>query len=313
MREVVRPDPVRLLETETISQALLRLRGGTLGERIVYFYVTDQTGRLVGVVPTRRLLLSDPSRFVGEVMVHPVFSVVESEPFGRALAVLAEKRLLALPVVDELGRLTGVVDVSTFTQTLFDLERREAADEVFQMVGVRIEQERSKSLAWVLARRFPWLTINIFSGLLAAVVSHVFGSVLQAIVAVAFFIPLVLTLAESVAMQTVTMSLHGLHLAGRRDGGILRECRVGLLLGVISGAIVGLLAIAWLRTIDLAAVVAGAVLLASAVGAALGYLIPRLVHRWRLDPKIASGPAVLALTDVAALSCYLGIAALVLT
>src|SRR5207247_4574442 len=106
VREIARPDPVRLLETETISQALTRLRHEEIGERIIYFYVTDHDGKLVGVVPTRRLLLSDPATLVGEVMVHPVFSIAGSEPFGNALEMLTARRLLAVPVVDESGRLT---------------------------------------------------------------------------------------------------------------------------------------------------------------------------------------------------------------
>jgi len=86
----------------------------------------------------------------------------------------------------------------------------------------------------------------------------------------------------------------------------------GLLLGLISGGIVGLFGSAWLRLFQLAAVVSGSILAAGAIGAALGYSVPRLVHRWKLDPKIASGPAVLALTDLAALSCYLGLSAVFL-
>src|SRR5262249_44795821 len=135
VREIARPDPVWLLEGETVSQALNRLRGEPIGERIVYFYVTNQDGRLVGVVPTRRLLLSDGSRQVGEVMVHPVCSVGETESIGTALEILTARRLLALPVIDEGGRLSGVLDISIFTETLFDLERKEIAEGIFQMVG----------------------------------------------------------------------------------------------------------------------------------------------------------------------------------
>ena len=239
VREAARRDPVRLLETETVAQALVRLRSEQIGERIVYFYVTGGDGKLVGVVPTRRLLLSTPSTLVGEVMAHPVLSVSETEPFGNALTMLAEKRLLALPVVDNDGRLTKVLDISSFTQSLVDLDRRGAAEEAFQMVGVQVERERSRSVWWVLANRFPWLLCNIASGFLAAFISHYFDDLLKTVVALAFFIPLVLTLSESVAMQTVTMSLQSLHGAPRGRWAV-REMRVGLLLGLVSGAIVGL-------------------------------------------------------------------------
>src|SRR5579871_1228770 len=106
---MARPDPVRLLETETVSEALSRLKGEPLGERIVYFYVTEPAGKLVGVVPTRRLLLSDGAKLVREVMVQPVDSVRETDSIGNALQLLADRRLLALPVLDEAGRLSGVL------------------------------------------------------------------------------------------------------------------------------------------------------------------------------------------------------------
>ena len=109
-------------------------------------------------------------------------------------------------------------------------------------------------------------------------------------------------------MQTVTMSLASL----RARSSAVREMGVGLLLGLVSGAVVGLFGSVWLGALPLAAVVAVSILMAAAIGAALGHFVPRLVHRLKLDPKIASGPAVLALTDVAALSCYFGLAALVL-
>jgi magnesium transporter len=316
VRDVARPDPVRLLAAETVAQALARLRGEAIGERIVYFYVTDEEGRLAGVVPTRRLLLSDPAAEVGAIMVRPVVSVGEAEPLGHALEALTARRLLALPVVDADGRLSGVLDVSTLTETLVDMERREAVDEIFQMVGLHVGQERSRTLGWVLRNRFPWLLMNICSGILAALISDLFEGALKAVVAVAFFIPLVLTLAESVAMQTVTMSLQTIHVRKRRGPAqvsrMFRELRVGLLLGTICGAIVAALGLAWLGLPALIATVACAILLASAVGATFGHLVPRAVHALRLDPKLASGPAVLALTDVAAMFVYLGMAALVL-
>jgi magnesium transporter len=311
---MARPDVVRLLETETIGEALSRLRGEEVGERIVYFYVTDGTGRLVGVVPTRRLILSNPSTVVGEVMIHPAIAVRESEPFGKALQTITDRRLLALPVVDEEGRLKGVLDVTALTETLVDLERRETADELFQLAGIHIEQERSRNELWVLKRRLPWLLFNLCSGIGAAFISELFGGLLRLIVAIAFFVPLVLTLAESVAMQSVTMSLNQLQVATRvrGAGGVLREFRVGILLGGTSGVIAALIGVVWMRSLTIAGVMAGAILFAGAIGAVFGFFVPRLVRHWKLNPTIASGPVTLALTDLAALTCYFGLSSLVL-
>jgi magnesium transporter len=314
VRDMARSDVVRLLENETISQALARFRSEEVGERIVYFYVTDDAGRLVGVVPTRRLILSDPSRLVGDVMIHPAVAVRESEPFGNALQTITERRLLALPVVDDAGRLTGVLDVAALTQTLVDLERREAADELFQLAGIHIEQERSRSELWILKRRLPWLLFNVCSGIGAAFISEAFDGLLRLVVVIAFFVPLVLTLAESVAMQSVTMSLNQLQVTRRvrGAGGVLREMRAGVLLGIACGAIVSVIGLVWMRSLTVAGVMAGATVLAGAIGATFGFFVPRMVRRWKLNPTIASGPVTLALTDLAALTCYFGLSSLVL-
>lgn len=295
-----------------MGQSLSRLREEGTGERIVYFYVTDHDGRLVGVVPTRRLLFSDASTPVGEIMVRPVVSVRESEPFGDALRALTARRLLALPVVDDSGRLTGMLDISSFTQSLIDLERREEAEELFQIAGIHIEQERSRSTIWAVRNRVPWLLCNIASGVAAAAISNYFDELLRSLVALVFFVPLVLTLAESVAMQSVTISLNRLQLAERAGEGVLRETRVGLILGLISGFIVGFIGLIWLGLYGVAGVVAGGIVVAGAIGSASGFFIPRLVHRWKLNPTVASGPVTLAVTDVAALGCYFGLSSMVL-
>ncbi len=316
VRDLERTEAVRLLETETVAQAMRRLRGEPIGERIVYFYVTAPDGKLVGVVPTRRLLLSVPEAIIRDIMVHPAVSIREDDTFGHALEIINSRRLLALPVVDAVGRLSGVLDPSAFTRGLLDLERRETADEFFQIVGLRIEEERRRSALGVFGKRFPWLLLNVASGLAAAWISGLFDQTLKAVVAVAFFIPLILTLAESVAMQTVAISLMAVRAPSGGRGAerhrVFREMRVGLLLGLTSGAVVGLIALGWLRLPHLALIIAAAVFAAGGIGASLGYVVPLAVRRLHLDPKIASGPAVLALTDIATIFCYLQLASMAL-
>ncbi len=313
VRELARPDAVRLLQTETVAEALSRLRHETIGERIVYFYVVDNAGRLTGVVPTRRLILSDPSNIVRDLMIQPVVSVHEAAPFSEALRAISERRLLALPVVDGQGLLTGVLDVTAFTQTLLDLERRAAADEVFQLAGIHIEQAQTRSLGWALRSRFPWLLLNLCSGIGAALISQAFDELLRVVVVLAFFVPLILTLAESVAMQSVTMSLKALQVTNApHPGSVLGELRSGLFLGALSGAIVALIGLVWMGNSGIALSIAGALLFAGAIGGSFGFVIPRLVRRWNLDPSIASGPVALAATDIAALACYFALSSLVL-
>jgi len=315
VRELARTDAARLYETETVAGSLARLRSERIGERIIYFYVTDGAGRLVGVVPTRRLLLADPATPIREIMIGRVISIPETSTFGEALRTLTRERFLAVPVVDDGGALKGVIDLGHYADAVVDIERQVESEQLFQLVGVHIEQERQATALGAFRSRFPWLLCNVASGLLAALITGAFTASLQAVVALAFFIPVVLALAESVAIQSLALALQSFQLSALPNvttGGILRQTTIGSILGSAGGLIVGAVALIWLRLPALAGVVFGGLAMGALIGAMLGFLLPRLIHRWKLDPKVASGPAVLALTDLGTLTAYLGLAAAVL-
>jgi len=313
VRRLARSDFVALQQAETIGEALQRLRGQSIGERVVYFYVIDEQRRLLGVVPVRRLLLSDPTTLVDSVMVRPVISVRADETFENALRLILERRFLALPVVDDRGRLEGVVDVAAFARSIIDLER-EPTDAIFQLAGIHIEEARRERLHGILRIRFPWLLANIASGLAAAALSMGFGYLLRDLVALAFFVPLVLTIAESITTQSVTISLNRLQAPGTGGNLLagLREIRAGSVLGFTASLIVGGVAMVWLQAWDVVLSLLLGIIAGSTLAAALGYLIPRLASRRRVNPVVASGPVALAITDVVALGSYYGVAALLL-
>jgi magnesium transporter len=299
---------VQLFDQETVAQSIERIREATNGDRIAYFYATNRRDQIRGVVPARRLLVSKPETLIEEIMIGPVVTILESSTLRDALTLLADRRLMAVPIVDEHGHLNGVIDLEHYTRDAIDLEQREAAETVFQLVGVHIEQERSS--VWSQFRgRFPWLLCNIASGLVAAAVTHHFDDELRKVVALAFFFPLVLGIAESMSIVAVTLGLQQMHHPGK---GFLREYRVAPALGLGAGLLVGAAAFAWLQSYLIAEVLVAAILLGAMIGTTLGLFLPRLVHKWRLDPKIAAGPAVLAITDILTLTGYLGLAVLLI-
>jgi magnesium transporter len=209
----------------------------------------------------------------------------------------------------------GVFDIAQCTEQAIDLERREEADRLFQLAGVHIEQVGQASPLGAFRRRFPWLLCNIGSGLAMAAIGRFFGDLLAAVVALAFFVPVILAVAESVAIQSLTLSLQALQLGiapASRIGGAGRQLAVGSMIGLAAGALVGAAGLAWLRMPELAAALLGGLVIGAAAGALIGYAAPRLVHAWKLDPKIASGPASLALADLVSLTAYLGLAAALL-
>jgi magnesium transporter len=299
---------VQLFDHETVAQSIERIRAATSGDRIAYFYATTKNDQLIGVVPARRLLVSTPDTLISTIMISPVVTIPETATLGDALELLANRRLMAVPIVDEQNHLNGVIDLEHYTRDAIDLEQREAAETVFQLVGVHIENQ--KAGVWPQFKaRFPWLICNIASGLTAAAITGAFDGLLRKTVALAFFFPLVLGIAESISMVAVTLGIQQMHHPSR---GILREFKIAPLLGGAAGLLVGLTAFFWLHAWMVATILAMAILMGALIGTLLGLFLPRLVHRWNLDPKIASGPAVLAITDILTLSGYLGLAAWIL-
>lgn len=297
----------------TIREALEELRAKPPSERIVYFYVLDGEGRVTGVVPTRRLLVSSPDARIRELVSGPLIALRETTTLREAADRLTEKRLLALPVVDADGKMLGTIDVSEFSDTIYDPDAREmSADEVFQLVGIHVA--KTGSVLGAYGERFPWLLCNIAGGLVCAFVSGANQAILEAAIVLAFFVPLVLTLSESVSMQSMTIALqmlgHGRPAPGARTlaRDLRREGAVATLLGASCGCIVAASAWAWKGDAATSGAILVSILAAMIVSALLGALLPALVHRLGRNPRIASGPVVLALADLSTMFVYFGTA-----
>ncbi|TWT48457.1 magnesium transporter [Botrimarina hoheduenensis] len=305
----------------TVADALVEARRSNIDQRVLYFYVVDDEERLVGVLPTRTLLLSEPHQRVREIMVQRVVSLPSSATLADACEFFLLHRLLALPVIDQAGRMVGVVDVHVYaeemsTVALHDAEEEEAND-FFQIIGVRLEEVRRATPAAAFRRRLPWLMCNVGGGLAAAVVADAFEGVLARAVAVAAFIPVVLALAESVSIQSLTLTLQAHHSRGRMRfrrllGAIAHELPVGALLGVACAAAIAGVAVLWKGDSALAVCLLATIATTVTLATGLGVLVPLTLHMLRTDPRIAAGPITLTLTDLATLATYLSLAAALL-
>lgn len=164
--------------------------------------------------------------------------------------------------------------------------------------------------------RFPWLLCNVGGGLLCAFILSHYEETLAAAVVLALFIPVVLALAESVSIQSVTLTIQNLqsgkvqwHLLFRS---IAHEAVTALMLGVSCGALIGLTAWAWHRNVLVAGILTGAIAASMLTACLLGVILPNSLRVMKADPKIAAGPIVLALTDVVTLVFYFSVAAILL-
>jgi magnesium transporter len=299
-----------------VGQALTAVREKPPESRVIYFYVVDDDNRLQGVVPTRRLLLNAPETPIREIMVREVVAIPKAATVLEACEFFMFHRLLAFPVVDEEGQILGVVDVELYTEELSDVERRQDNEELFQLIGVHLSDAQQASPVVAFRNRFPWLMANIAGGILAAFLTGVFEAEIQKAVALAMFIPVVLALAESVSIQSVSLALRVLSGKQPTIPEIIKKLRVevltGLYLGVASGVAVAIVAMLWLGQARVVLCLLGGIAGGVTCAAVIGVSMPNLIRFFNREPQVAAGPVALASTDMVTLLIYFSLARLLL-
>jgi len=309
----VRKDVVTLRHDLSIQQALGEIsRRGTGEAGIFYFYVVDEKDRLVGVIPARRLLTGQLEQRLWDVMVKQVVAIPHTATVLETCEYFVMHKFLAFPVVDEQRRIVGVVDVNLFTEEAFDIAERERIDAVFETIGLKISEVSGASSLRAFRFRFPWLLSTITSGTFCAFLASMYELTLAKTLALAFFIVLVLGLAESVSIQSMTVAIQSLRSMQPTFrwyvGAFRREMGTALLLGGACGAVVGLIVWIWRGTGLEAMAIGTSILLSLCAACFFGLSVPAFLHAVKLEVKIAAGPITLALTDVLTLLFYLTMA-----
>ncbi|HQO80437.1 MAG TPA: CBS domain-containing protein, partial [Deltaproteobacteria bacterium] len=299
---VARKDFTQLKKDITVEEALKAIRKEELGEKIVYFYVVDKNDVLVGVLPTRRLLGAQPDEKLSDIMVPNVVALPATSTVLDACELFVMHKFLAFPVVDEKHRIVGIVDVGFFTDEVFDIAEKEHLNELFETIGFHVSQVRDATTVKAFRFRFPWLMATITGGTVAAFLAGAFEMTIARSIILAFFLTLVLGLGESVATQSMAVTIQKLRHARPTLGWYLRmfvhEIGTALMLGAASGFLVAVVILFWKGALITAFSVGVSILLAICSACLLGLSIPTLLHKFDLDPKISSGPVTLALADI---------------
>jgi len=272
----------------------------------------DSDNHLIGVISTRKLLLWDGQHKVADVMEKPPIFLKENQTLQDAMQLFSARGLLAFPVVDEDNHLLGIVDVGMYIEEKFDIADARHRSDVFQIIGLTLEEEKKSSVMRDYRLRMPWIFCNLVGGLICAIISQVHEKVLSKTIILAMFIPLVLTLSESVSMQAMTHSLHFLRRPKFRFIHLLKkawmEWKTTSLMAVSSGIIVGIASLFWGDGIMPSITICFGIVFSVILSALFGISFPILLHKFRLDPKVASGPVVLMLADVLTTAFYLSLA-----
>lgn len=314
--KIARQDFVVLRQNLTVHQSFDYIRSHGLGEKIVYFYVVSEDDRLIGVIPTRRLLTASLEQDISEIMIKQVITIPDTATIKDAYEMFARYKFLAFPVVNAQQNIVGVIDVNMIINENIDIFERDRMDEIFESIGFRVSQIKNASPFRAFQIRFSWLVATIGSGTICALLSGLYEMTLAKTLVLAFFLTLVLGLGESVSIQSMTVTINMLHRTKPTPEwfakAFKKEISTAVMLGAASGLLVGFVVWVW-RGHELAALSIGlSILLAICAASLFGLSIPALLHALKLDPKIAAGPLTLAITDICTLLFYFSIATVLL-
>ena len=309
------PEVASLRAGMTVAEALERLRRtGRSAETIYALPVTDDRRRLLGALGLRDLVLAEPTTLIGDLMDTDVYSARVDTDREEVARLVREADLLALPIVDSEGRLVGIVTVDDAMEVL----EEEETEDVARAGGAEPLRRPylSTSVLQIARSRVIWLLVLIVAASLTVQVLDAFQATLSREVTLALFIPLLIGTGGNTGAQAATTVTRAIAVGEVRFGDmavvILREARVGLLLGLMLGALAFLPAWLFSGSREIAIVISVTLLSICTLAAFVGSLLPLVAKRIGVDPAVMSAPFISTLVDATGLIIYFLIARAVL-
>jgi len=302
---------------QSVGEVIELLRHLVKAAFITYGFVTDPDGRLIGVITMRDLLFSEPSRRLGDVMLTDVFSLQADQPLLDAMRLTLYRHYPVYPVCDPEGVLVGLVR----GQQMFERQAIELSAQAGSMVGVEKEERTATPFFRSFLFRHPWLQVNLMTAFVAAAVVSLFEDTIAQVVALAVFLPVLAGQSGNTGCQSLAVALRGMTLHELAPGSEMRVAVKEALLGLLNGAIVGVVAgigmfvfatwfVADPRAVELAVVVFLAMTISCTISGASGVLVPVVLKKLGADPATASSIFLTTATDVASMGAFLGLATL---
>ncbi len=307
--------PLAVYSTETtVGEAIESLRELVQKAFITYIFVIDADRRLVGVLAFRELLFAKSGQRLEEIMLRDPFSLKPDMPLVDAMRTVVTRHYPAYPVTDDAGRLVGMVR----GQALFERQAYEISAQAGSMVGVEKEERVGTHLLRSFRFRHPWLQLNLLTAFVAAAVVGIFQDTIDRLVVLAAFLPVLAGQSGNSGCQALAVTLRGLTLGDLRNVPPRRLVIKEALLGLLNGALVGLVAgiAMWFyargqsggHAVMLGAIVWFAMTAACAISGISGALVPLTLKRLGADPATASSIFLTTATDVASMGILLGLA-----
>jgi magnesium transporter len=273
-------------------------------EKVYTIYVVDDLNKLVGVLSLKRLLFASPkTRIIDLYQGKNIISVKTSDDGEQVAKVMEKYGLVSVPVVDLQNKLVGRITLDDVVDII-----KEEADKDFQLASGISEKVESNASVWRMSRaRLPWLLIGLLGGILGAQVISGFEGSISKIPALAFFIPLITAMGGNVGVQSSAIVVQSLAKGNNQFGSILsklsKESWVALLNGALLASLIYGIATLF-ENATLGIIVSISLFIVMFFAAIFGTFIPLILHRYKIDPALATGPFVTTLNDVIGLFIY---------
>ncbi len=294
--------------SSTIGEAIETIRNKREEvEKLYYVWAVDDFGKLVGVVSIKDLVLEPQDRKIKEIMNPDVISVDVDTDQEEVARIVRQYDLVNIPVVNDQHKLVGRIT----NDDIIDVIEEETNEDISLMAGVMDQQIGEASAFKISKARLPWLLLGLFGGLLSALVINHFHGSLEKILALSFFIPVIMAMGGNTSTQAATVVIRGLATGeisilhtGKR---LLMELWVSLINGLLCGILLGLVVAFWLSDPHLGIGVGASLIAVILFSGSFGAFVPLLLRKLNIDPALAAGPFITTSNDILGLMIYLGI------
>ena len=311
---LMEPAVAKVGPDETVAAAVEKLREWVHEALITYAYVIDDQDRLLGVLVMRDLLLAQSDDSLRDIMLPDPFFLQPDMTVGDAMKEVVYRHYPVYPVCDGEGRLLGIVQ----GYMLFEHQHFEISAQAGRMVGVQKEEHASTDWHSSFRMRHPWLQLNLVTAFVAAFVVSLFEDTIAQVVVLAAFLPVLAGQSGNTGCQSLAVTIRGLTLNEFKPGIFHRVLVKETLLGILNGAVVGLVAAVAMVAYAIHSgadqpAVLGVVVLLAMTGACVasgmtGVLVPLTLQRLGADPATASSIFLTTATDVVSMGLFLWLA-----
>lgn len=310
------PEYVSVKEGWTISRALEHIRNlAHVSETIYYLYVTDTARRLTGILSLRNLVIGHPNKTIGELMIREVISVQTDTDQEEVARLIQRYDFLAVPVVDTEQRLVGIITVDD----VIDILEEEATEDIYALGGVQSGGENyfQTNLLAVARKRVVWLSVLLVTNTFTTAVIKSQEAILDQVVVLAAFIPLLIGSGGNVGAQSSTVVIRGLNTDEIKIRNALKVIKREAIAGAFLGLMLGIVVTIWAYFIaegnlSVAATVGMSLVAISVLASGAGSALPILFQSVGFDPALMSAPFITTVVDVLGVLIYLNLASRIL-